>query len=125
MWGSRKFYFGTNISVGVRDVDQAIVWSEEKLGLRLTPIKSEDFEAFLSFSKDDDVGLALVKIPDGELKANIEGHPILFSKKLEACREEFASRGIQVSPIQQDSGGNRFFQFQDADRNSIEVCIEP
>jgi catechol 2,3-dioxygenase-like lactoylglutathione lyase family enzyme len=125
MWGSRKFYFGTNISVGVRDVHQSIVWYQEKLGLRLTPIKSEDFEAFLAFSKDDEVGLALVRIPDGESKVNIEGHPILFSKKLEACREEFASRGVQVGPIQQDSGGNRFFNFQDAERNTIEVCVEP
>jgi catechol 2,3-dioxygenase-like lactoylglutathione lyase family enzyme len=125
MWGRNNFYFGDNISVGVRDLDQAVAWYTEKLGLRVTPLKSEDFDAFLSLSKNDEVGLALVAIPAGETAANVEGHPILFTKRIEACRDEFASRGIRVGPIQQDSGGNSFFQFEDVDGNSIEVCIEP
>jgi catechol 2,3-dioxygenase-like lactoylglutathione lyase family enzyme len=125
MWGRNKFYFGDNISVGVRDVGRAVAWYQEKLGLRLTPLASEDFEAFLAFSKDDEMGLALVAIPAGETTANVERHPILFSKKIEACREEFASRGIHVGPLQRDSGGNSYFQFQDVDGNIIEVCVEP
>jgi catechol 2,3-dioxygenase-like lactoylglutathione lyase family enzyme len=125
MWGRNNFYFGDNISVGVRDLDQAVAWYTEKLGLRVTPLKSEDFDAFLSLSKNDEVGLALVAIPAGETAANVEGHPILFTKRIEACRDEFASRGIRVGPIQQDSGGNSFFQFEDVDGNFIEVCIEP
>lgn len=125
MWGRKHFYFGDNISVAVRDVSKAVAWYQEKLGLRLTPLKSEDFDAFLGLSKDDETGLALVGIPAGQTTANVERHPILFSKKLEACREEFASRGIQVGPLQRDSGGNSFFQFQDIDGNIIEVCIEP
>jgi catechol 2,3-dioxygenase-like lactoylglutathione lyase family enzyme len=125
MWGRKTFYFGDNISVGVRDLDRAIAWYQEKLGLRLTPLTSEDFEAFLGFSKDDQTGLALVVIPPGQTTANVEGHPILFTKRLEACREEFASRGVQVGPVQKDSGGNSFFQFQDVDGNLIEICIEP
>jgi catechol 2,3-dioxygenase-like lactoylglutathione lyase family enzyme len=59
MWVVKKFYFGDNISVGVRDVDRAIAWYQEKLGLRLTPLKSEDFSAFLAFAKDGEIGLAL------------------------------------------------------------------
>jgi catechol 2,3-dioxygenase-like lactoylglutathione lyase family enzyme len=125
MWGGKNFYFGDNVSVGVRNLDSAIVWYQEKLGLRLTPLKSEDFEAFLSFSKDDDVGLALVAIPPGETKANVDGHPILFSKKIESAHAEFAARGISVEPIQTDSGGNRFFRFRDLEGNQIEVCREP
>ena len=125
MWGRKTFYFGDNISVGVRDLDRAIAWYQEKLGLRLTPLTSEDFEAFLGFSKDDQTGLALVVIPPGQTTANVEGHPILFTKRLEACREEFASRGVQVGPVQKDSEGNSFFQFQDVDGNLIEICIEP
>ena|SRR5712692_4122043 len=125
MWSRKKFYFGDNISVGVRDLDQAIAWYQEKLGLQLTPLKSEDFDAFLSFSKNDEVGLALVAIPAGETTVNVEGHPILFTKKIEECREEFASRGIQVQPLQNDSGGNSFFQFPDVEGNIIEVCVEP
>ena len=93
MWGRKNFYFGDSISVGVRDLDRAVAWYQEKLGLRLTPLKSEDFEAFLSFAKDDDTGIALIVIQPGETKASVEGHPILFSKKIEAAHEEFASPG--------------------------------
>jgi catechol 2,3-dioxygenase-like lactoylglutathione lyase family enzyme len=125
MWGAKTFYFGDNISIGVRDLDRAIAWYQEKLGLRLTPLKSEDFSAFLAFAKDGDIGVALVAIPAGETGANVESHPILFTKKIEACREDFASRGIQVRPLQRDSGGNSFFQFSDLEGNIIEVCVEP
>ncbi|PYT41248.1 MAG: hypothetical protein DMG47_17765, partial [Acidobacteria bacterium] len=83
MWGRKTFYFGDNISVGVRDIGRAVAWYEEKLGLRLTPLTSEDFDAFLAFSKDEGTGLALVAIPAGQTTVNVERHPILFSKKLE------------------------------------------
>lgn len=125
MWGRKNLYFGDNVSVGIRDLGRALAWYQEKLGLRLTPLTSEDFDAFLGFSKDDEIGLALVAIPAGQTTVNVERHPILFTKRLEACREEFASRGIQVGPLQCDSGGNSFFQFQDVEGNIIEVCIEP
>jgi catechol 2,3-dioxygenase-like lactoylglutathione lyase family enzyme len=125
MWGGKSFYFGDNISLGVRNLDRAVAWYQEKLGLRLTPLQSEDFEAFLAFAKDDETGLALVVIPPGETKANVEGHPILFTKGIEAAHEEFASKGISVGPIQSDSGGNRLFRFRDLEGNEIEVCVEP
>ena len=125
MLGARNFYFGDSISVGVRDLDRAIAWYQEKLKLRLTAIKSEDFEALLAFNKEDQDGVALVLMPPGETKANVEGHPILFTKRIEKVHEEFASRGVSVGSIQSDSGGNRFFQFQDVDGNTIEVCVEP
>jgi catechol 2,3-dioxygenase-like lactoylglutathione lyase family enzyme len=59
MWGGKKFYFGDKISVEVRNLDRAAAWYQEKLGLRLTPRKSEDLGAFLAFAKDDEIGLAL------------------------------------------------------------------
>jgi catechol 2,3-dioxygenase-like lactoylglutathione lyase family enzyme len=107
MWGKKHFYFGDSISVGVRNLDHAVSWYQEKLGLRLTPLESEDFDAFLAFANDDETGLALVVIPPGETKANAEGHPILFTKKI--AHSDFSSRGINVGPIQSDSGRNRFF----------------
>jgi len=125
MWGRKPFYFGDNISVRVADLNRAVAWYKEKLELCLTPVSSEDFDAFLAFSKDDETGLALVKLPAGQAAVNVEHHPILFTKRLEACRDVFASRGIQVGPLQSDSGGNSFFQFQDVDGNRIEVCVEP
>ena len=50
--------------MGVGDLGRAVAWYQEKLGLRLTPVTSEDFDAFLGFSKDDEIGIALVTIPD-------------------------------------------------------------
>jgi catechol 2,3-dioxygenase-like lactoylglutathione lyase family enzyme len=125
MWGGKKFYFGDNISVGVRDLNRALAWYQEKLGLCLTPLKSEDFSAFLSFARDDDIGLALVTIPPGESKPNVEEHPMLFTKKIEDTHKEFVSRGINVGTIEVDSGGNSFFRFRDSEGNEIEVCREP
>jgi catechol 2,3-dioxygenase-like lactoylglutathione lyase family enzyme len=125
MWGRKNFYFGDNISVGVRYLDGAVAWYEEKLGLKLIPLKSEDFDAFLAFGTKDKIGLALCLIPQGQTTVNVEGHPILFTKTIEAAYEEFSSKGINVEPIQSDSGGNRFFRFRDLDQNVIEVCREP
>jgi catechol 2,3-dioxygenase-like lactoylglutathione lyase family enzyme len=125
MWGRKNFYFGDNISVGVKDLDRAVAWYKDKLGLHLTPLKSEDFGAFMSFAKNGEIGLALVLIPPSETKANVEGHPILFTKRIEAAHEEFSSKGINTEPIQSDSGGNRFFRFRDLEGNAIEVCHEP
>jgi len=121
--GSQSFYFGDKITVGVRDLERAIAWYQEKLGLRLKPIKSDDFDAFLALSESDEAGLALVRVAVGESEVDVEEYPILFTKQLEACREELVSRGIQAGPIQQDLGGNPFFQFLDGEGNTIEVCI--
>jgi catechol 2,3-dioxygenase-like lactoylglutathione lyase family enzyme len=82
MWGKKHFYFGDSISVGVRNLDSALSWYQEKLGLKLTPLKSEDFDAFLAFAQDDEIGLALVVIPPDEAKGHVEGHPILFANKI-------------------------------------------
>jgi catechol 2,3-dioxygenase-like lactoylglutathione lyase family enzyme len=125
MWGGKNFYFGDNISVGVKNIDLAVAWYEDKLGLHLSPLKSEDFDAFLSLARKDEIGLALVVIPPGETVANVPGHPILFTKRIEAAYEDFSSKGINVQPIQSDSGGNRFFRFRDLEGKEIEVCHEP
>jgi catechol 2,3-dioxygenase-like lactoylglutathione lyase family enzyme len=123
MWGRKNFYFGDNIAVAVRSLDNAVAWYREKLGLQLSPHKLEDCDALLVLSKEDETGLALVVITAGETRVMVDGHPILFSNRLEACREEFASRGVQVGPLQRDSGGNSFFKFQDIDGNIIEDCV--
>lgn len=125
MWGTKTFYFGASISVGVRDLQRATAWYQEKLKLKLTPFHSEDYEALLSFDKDDETGIALCLIPPGEEQANVEEHPILFTKKIEQAHQEFLSKDIKVGPIQSDSGGNRFFEFWDVDGNKIEICVEP
>jgi hypothetical protein len=92
MWGTRTFYFGDRIAVGVRDLQPAIARYQEKLKFRLTPFKS--------FDKEDEAGVALVLIPQGATKANVEQHSILFTKKIEKAHEDFASKGISMGPTQ-------------------------
>jgi predicted enzyme related to lactoylglutathione lyase len=36
-----------------------------------------------------------------------------------------SGRMFRPGPINMDSGGNRFFLFQDPEGNTIEVCTEP
>jgi catechol 2,3-dioxygenase-like lactoylglutathione lyase family enzyme len=78
MFGNRNFYFTEKISVGVRNLERAVAWYREKLGLKLTPLKAEDFDP--SLEKDGEIGLALVVIPQGQSAANIPGHPILYQE---------------------------------------------
>lgn len=125
MFGRRHFYFSDNITVGVKDLDRAIEWYQEKLGLRRGDFAGDEVDALLVLSKDDETGLGLVVFGPDVGPGNLERHPILYSSKIEAAHGEFLSRGISVGPIQIDSGGNRFFQFQDLDGNTIEVCVEP
>ena len=69
--------------------------------------------------------IILVPIPRGQTNVYAERHQILFTRSLDALHAEFVSRGIQIGPIQCDSGGNRFFKWQDLEGNTIEVCHEP
>jgi catechol 2,3-dioxygenase-like lactoylglutathione lyase family enzyme len=125
MWGRKTFYFGDNVSVGVRDVSKAVAWYQEKLGLRLTPLTSEDFDAFLGFSKDDEIGLALVAIPAGQTTANVEAHPILSrrnSKRAERSSPLGESRWDRFNVIQ---GGTPFFSFKTLRATSLRFVSSP
>src|SRR5260370_27545237 len=112
MWGRRKFYFGDNVSGGVRNLDNAVAWYQEKLGLRLSPLKSEDCDALLVFSKDDEIGLALVVIPVDQTEVNVQSHPILFTKRLEACRESSPPEGYKWDRFSVIPGETPFFNFK-------------
>jgi catechol 2,3-dioxygenase-like lactoylglutathione lyase family enzyme len=126
MWGGKHFYFGDNITVGVRDLDLAIRWYQEKLGLhRSDGYAGDDVDALLLLSKNDDIGLGLLVLGPDFSPNDLQGHPILYSSKIEAAHEDFVGSEVNVGPIQKDSGGNRFFRFQDLDGNTIEVCVEP
>jgi hypothetical protein len=125
MWGRKSFYFGDNISVGVRDLQRAVNWYPEKLSLRVSSLKAQDCDALLSFDRDDPIGLALMVIRPGQAEAYVSEHPILFTKRIKAAHEELTARGVSVGPIQKDSGGNSFFQSQGLDGNAIEICVEP
>jgi len=112
----------------VRDIERTVGWYGEKLGLSSESHGSNPSEVYLGYkSGDGDVirMITLVPVPEGQLNRYADQHHILFTKKLEKVHAELVSVGVVVWPIQSDSGGNRFFRFQDVDGNSIEVCVEP
>jgi catechol 2,3-dioxygenase-like lactoylglutathione lyase family enzyme len=125
VWGGKHFYFADNITVGVKNLDQAVSWYRENLGLHRAANHTEEVDELLVLGKDDDTGLGIMLLGPDIGPAAFDRHPILYTKKIEAAHKDFASRGIRLGPIQTDSGGNRFFQFQDLDGNTIEVCVEP
>jgi hypothetical protein len=69
--------------------------------------------------------IVLVPIPGGQANVYADRDQILFTRNLDAVYAEFSSKGIQMGPMQSDSGGNRFFEWQDLEGNTIEVCQEP
>lgn len=126
MWGSRKLYSIGAIVIGVTDMNRAVVWYCDKLGLSFQ--SKETDEVYIGHpSADSDMLpiIILVPIPRGQSNAYADRHQILFTRSLDALYAEFVSSGIQVGPIQSDSGGNRFFRWQDLEGNTIEVCHEP
>ncbi|MGC4048816.1 MAG: hypothetical protein QM757_04755 [Paludibaculum sp.] len=49
--------------------------------------------------------------------------PLLFSSSLKKARKFLQDRGVQPGIVQSD-GGTEFFELQDLEGNTIEVCKE-
>lgn len=116
---------GGYVVIHVNDLNRAVTWYCDKLGLSVLPENSYSGEVHLGYQQsDENVMIVLFPIPEGKSFFS-NRHPILFTKKLDAVHAEFAAFEIQTGPIQSDSGGNRFFCFRDLEGNDIEVCVEP
>ena len=124
MWSSRKLYSIGAIVVGVADMDRAVAWYCDKLGLSFESKEPGSRGVYLGHPSGDlDMipMIILVPIPRGQTNVYADRHQILFTRKLDAVYAEFASLEIQMGPIQSYSGGNRFFKWQDLEGNTIEV----
>jgi catechol 2,3-dioxygenase-like lactoylglutathione lyase family enzyme len=126
MWGKPPFSISDNCAVDVRNLAEARAWYKEKLELREANNDREDDSgrpfADLCVSNDATF-ISLVELEPGG--AQEHRHVIFYAKNLEKAHEWIAARGVAVAPTTTDSGGNRFFRFQDLEGNTIEVCIEP
>jgi catechol 2,3-dioxygenase-like lactoylglutathione lyase family enzyme len=126
MWGKPPFYISDNCAMDVRNLAAAHDWYTAKLGLRdvETDRKDDSGRPFADLTiSNDEIFLSLVELAPG---ASAEKqHVIFFAGNLEKAQEWLTKRGVIVEPITTDSGGNRFFQFQDLEGNKIEVCVEP
>ena len=110
----------------MRNLAAARDWYKEKLELREANDDREEDSgrpfADLHVSNDDTF-VSLVELEPGAAREN--RHVIFYAKNLEKAHQWLAARGVSVGTTTTDSGGNRFFRFQDLEGNTIEVCIEP
>ncbi len=116
------------ILVGATDIRRAEAWYKDAFGLVSESQGKDPSEVYLGYSSEDSLADRLITIrsvDERQMSALASRHLILFTKELESVREKLAAKRVQVSEIQQDSGGNQFFSFQDSESNWIEVCIEP
>src|ERR1700692_2065990 len=122
MWGKHPFWISDNSVIEVRNLGAARDWYKKTLGLREASGEREDDSGrpFVDLRvSNDDTSLTLV---EREAAASTHSeHVISFSKNLEKPRQWLIERGVTVEAATSDSGGNRFFWFQDLERNAIEV----
>jgi catechol-2,3-dioxygenase len=126
MWGKTPFWILDNCVIEARNLGTARDWYKKTLGLREASGEREDDSGrpFVDLRvSNDDTSLTLV---EREAAASTQSeHVIFFAKNLEKTRQWLMERGVTVEAVASDSGGNRFFRFQDLEGNAIEVCVEP
>jgi hypothetical protein len=98
--------------------------TRKNLGIPIHPPDVEEASLELGYSADSIV-VYLVEISGSERSNRSPGKPpIMFARKLADAHEHLSSRGVDVGPIQSDSGGNQFFWFRDLEGSELEVCQE-
>jgi catechol 2,3-dioxygenase-like lactoylglutathione lyase family enzyme len=123
-WTKQRFFSAGDVVAEVRDVQAAQRWYAEKLGLPYSSTEVEEASMELGYSADSVVVYLVDISTDERPKKSRERPPILFAKRLADAHEYLSARGVDVGPVQHDSGGNQFFRFRDLEGNEFEVCQE-
>jgi len=111
MWLFKPFFFDSTISVGVRDLDQAVAWYKAKLGLARCPFHLAECDAYLAS-----------EFPRVKGRRTSSVIPSSSRKDIESACKYFVRQDVLPGLINTDSGGHRFSEFQDPQGNTIEVC---
>jgi catechol 2,3-dioxygenase-like lactoylglutathione lyase family enzyme len=112
------------VAVDVRDVAAAQRWYSESLGFRYSTTEVEESSLGMGYSPKE-VVIYLTEVSGNDRPDTRPGHPpIMFTGKLADAHKYLSNRGVNIAPIQSDSGGNQFFRFQDSEGNELEVCQE-
>ena len=123
-WKKKIFSFQDSVAVEVRDVRTAQRWYSEKLDLPYSSDKVEEASVVLGYSAEN-AELYLVDISSIDRSESQPGTPpIIFAPKLATAHQHLSAQGVDVGPLQSDSGGNNFFRFRDLEGNELEVCQE-
>jgi catechol 2,3-dioxygenase-like lactoylglutathione lyase family enzyme len=126
MWGKPPFSIADNYAVDVRNLAAVRKWYKEKLGFHEADENRQVDPGRPHtdlYGSNEETFLSLVQLGPGTSAE--KGHVIFYAKNLEKAHQWLIDRGVTVQPATADSGGNRFFQFQDLEGNTIEVCVEP
>jgi catechol 2,3-dioxygenase-like lactoylglutathione lyase family enzyme len=111
-----------SICIGVTDVAAASSWYTEKLGVQQDLVSTGDAGECVSLglSTRDEAAIVL-----GPRDTTPEERPILYTSNIEKARDLLTSRGVSVSPIEEDQQGTHYFIMRDLEGNEIEVTEEP
>ena len=118
------FHSGGTNYIGVRDISAATAWYIQKLGLRKVMLEIDDRPdcVTLAFGEEE---YAITLGPPVSPETLDELTHILFTSNVRKARDFLSSRGVQVSEIQQDRQGTRYFETHDLEGNQIEITEEP
>jgi hypothetical protein len=126
MFGSNPLSIPESFAVPVRNLANARRWYIEKLGMSDGPKDAADDSglpfAALQVRKGEFV--TLVETLASDEKSYGEGARIFFASNVSKAQKWLNDRGVVTDAIEEDSGGNTLFHFQDLDGNRLEVCQE-
>lgn len=106
----------------VRDLNAASAWYQEKLGCR--PVSFEEDTVVFEFEPGQPNLVIGLPAPGTESDCR-PVVPVFYAKNLKKAHEILSQRAVLAGPIQQDRGGNPFFECQDPDGNAFEICQAP
>lgn len=116
------------IVIGAKNMERAIEWYTLVFNFTAEQYDGRSGEVSMGYGSNDRKIIpivTLVAIRDGQSEAAVGRHPILFTHNLKKAQKNLLSKGLSSGPIQQDQGGNHFFEFQDSEGNKVEMCLEP
>jgi hypothetical protein len=119
-WFGRRY--SGSIAVGAQDPCTVPLWYEMNSGLTRDGEGPGDEEGVVVRGFWGGCTIWLAHVPAGQ--KFVGERPILLTNDLEESYAELQAKQVKVTPIQEDSAGNRFFRFYDLDENLVEVCSE-
>lgn len=123
-WKKQVFSGGDGSAyVSAGDKEALSRWYREHLGFSYSALVDAPEGSYIELGYSAiEVHISVGQASKEEMTASRVPPPILFAKKVDAAWEYLVSHGVAPGPIQQDSGGIRFFRFRDPDGNKVEVC---
>ena len=120
-----------SVSIDCTSVDTARQWWIQMFDCRaVKPPENWDnplpSDVALTLPGYDEPAILLVSEAERRLAgyARSEERPIVFCKKVKKARDFLERKGANPTPIK-EQGGAKFFEIQDPEGNTIEICEEP